>query len=185
MQPTPSAAAPTATNLAQNVDLAYGAYQRGFYITAFAIATRRVEEKGDVRAMTLLGELYARGYGIARDDAKAADWYRLAADRGDREAMFALAMFHLGSRISNATSEQGKRLLAAAAKLGHAAAAYDLALLYMEGRLFPQDFARAAELFRSAADMGNPEAQYALGTLYKEGRGVAKDPVEAARLAPI
>jgi len=99
VQPTPSAAAPTATNLAQNVDLAYGAYQRGFYITAFAIATRRVEEKGDVRAMTLLGELYARGYGIARDDAKAADWYRLAADRGDREAMFALAMFHLVFQI--------------------------------------------------------------------------------------
>jgi len=42
--------------------------------------------------MTLLGELYAHGYGIASDDAKAAEWYRLAADRGDREAMFALAI---------------------------------------------------------------------------------------------
>ena len=182
VQPAPNAAvAPTPTP-AHDADMAYGAYQRGFYMTAFAIATRRVEQKSDVKAMTLLGELYARGYGIARDDAKAAEWYRLAAERGDREAMFALAMFHLGSRIANASSQEGTRLLAAAAKLGHAAAAYDLALLYMEGRLFPQDFTRAAELFRSAADLGNPEAQYALATLYKEGRGVPKDLAEAARL---
>ena len=64
-----------------------------------------------------------------------------------------LAMLHLGGRIANASSHEGTRLLAAAAKLGHAAAAYDLALVYMEGRLFPQDIARAAQLFRSAADL--------------------------------
>ena len=139
--------------IAQEPDMAYGAYQRGFYMMAFAIATRRVEQNGDVKAMTLLGELYAHGYGITGDEAKAAEWYRLAADRGDREAMFALAMFHLGGRIANASSHEGTRLLAAAAKLGHAAAAYDLALVYMEGRLFPQDIARAAQLFRSAADL--------------------------------
>ena len=52
-------------------DLAFGAFQRGFYLTAFGIATRRVEEKGDVKAMTLLGELYAHGFGVSRDDKKA------------------------------------------------------------------------------------------------------------------
>src|SRR5882757_6826056 len=99
-------------------DLAYGAYQRGQYMTAFAIATRRVEEKKDARAMTLLGELYANGFGVEHDDKKAADWYQLAADRGDREAMFALAMFNLRGRIGNVNREQAARLLAAAAKLG-------------------------------------------------------------------
>src|SRR6266851_6231016 len=48
----------------RDADLAYGAFQRGFYMTAFATATRRVEEKNDVKAMTLLGELYANGFGI-------------------------------------------------------------------------------------------------------------------------
>ena len=33
-----------------------------------------------------------------QDDEKAAEWYRLAAERGDREAMFALAMFALSGR---------------------------------------------------------------------------------------
>ncbi len=79
-------------------DLAYGAYQRGYFLTAFAEATRRVDEKGDPRAMTLLGELYSSGIGIPQDDAKAVEWYRLAAGRGDRDAMFALALFNMTGR---------------------------------------------------------------------------------------
>jgi len=133
--------------------------------------------------MALLGELYANGLGVERDDKKAAEWYRLAADRGDREAMFSLALLHLSARVDGTNNrEQGAKLLAAAAKLGHAGAAYDLGVLYLEGQAFPQDFARAAELFRSAAQAGSPEAQYALATLFKEGRGVPRDLAEAARL---
>ena len=87
--PTPTAApAPAPDN--PNVDLAYGAYQRGQYHTAFNLATKRAHDN-DPKAMTLLGELYSNGLGVKRDDAKAAEWYKRAAERGDREAMFALA----------------------------------------------------------------------------------------------
>ncbi len=164
-----------------DIDHAYGAFQRGYYLTAFALATQRVE-KGDAKAMTLLGELHANGLGVPRDDRKAADWYKLAVERGDREAMFALALFRLSGRAGPRDREEAAKLLAAAAKLGHAAAAYNLGLLYLEGQQFPQDFGRAAELFRLAAQAGTPEAQYALATLLKDGRGVTKDLREAARL---
>src|SRR5262249_60688383 len=40
----------------------YVAFQAGRFLTAFATATRRVEEKGDPKAMTLLGELDAEAY---------------------------------------------------------------------------------------------------------------------------
>ena len=40
-----------------NIDLVYGAYQRGFYRTAFDLATKRATEKNDSTAMTMLGEL--------------------------------------------------------------------------------------------------------------------------------
>ena len=66
-----------------------GAFQTGHYLTAFGIAINRIELKKDAKAMTLLGELYAGGLGVPQNDVKAADWYNLAADRGDREAMFA------------------------------------------------------------------------------------------------
>ncbi len=175
LSPSPRAAA-------AEPDLAFGAFQTGHYLTAFGIATNRVELKKDPKAMTLLGELYAGGLGVPQNDAKAAEWYKLAADRGDREAMFALAMFRLQGRAGPRDRDAGAKWLAAAAKLGHPLAAYDLALLYIEGQVFPQDFTRAAELLRIAAQAGNPQAQYALGTLYKQGRGVAKDMKEATRL---
>lgn len=181
-KPAQPTAAPAPAAAAHQPDLAYGAYQRGYYLTAFSLATRRAQEKGDRAAMTLLGELYANGFGVNQDDKKAVEWYKLAADRGDRDAMFALAMLHLAGRAGPPNREEAAKLLAAAAKLGHPAASYDLGLFYLEGKLFPTDFARAAELFRAAAEAGNPEAQYALATLYKDGKGVPKDLAEAARL---
>jgi TPR repeat protein len=184
-KPVPTATAPIPAPAApgEEGDLAYGAFQRGLYLTAFKEAMRRVDERNDPKAMTLLGELYADGLGIPNDDKKAAEWYRLAAARGDREAMFALAMFRLVGRAGPRDRQEAARLMAAAAKLGHVVAAYDLGLLYLEGKLFPQDFARAAELFHIAAQAGNPQAQYALATFYKEGRGgLQKDEREAARL---
>ena len=164
-----------------NLDLAYGAYQRGLYLTALADASKRAQ-RGDAVAMTLLGELYAQGLGVGQDDAKAAQWYSAAAAGGDRDAMFALAMFNLAGRGGPRNEQEGARLLSEAAKLGHPAANYDLGLLYLQGQQFPRDVTRAAELFRAAADAGSSEAQYALATMVKEGSGVPKDIDEAMRL---
>ena len=163
-------------------DVAFGAFQRGYYLEAFREASRRASEQGDPVAMTLLGELYANGYGVAKDEKKALAWFSLAADRGDRQAIFALAMFRFAGRGGPQDQAEAAALLDKAAKLGHVAAAYNLALLYLEGQQVRQDIARAAELLRGAADAGSPEAQYALATLYKEGNGVPKDPVAAAKL---
>jgi len=178
----PAPAQPAAPANTAEPDVAYAAFQRGLYLTAFREATKRVDEKNDPKAMTLLGELYADGLGVPNDDKKANDWYKLAAARGDREAIFALAMFRLTGRAGPADRNEGAKLLAEAAKLGHAIAAYDLALLYLEGQLLPQDFTRAAELMKMASNAGNPQAQYALATFYKEGRGVKMDALEATRL---
>src|SRR6267154_1856883 len=83
--------------MAEQGDVAYGAYQRGYYLEAFKEATRRAGE-GDPVAMTLLGDLYSNGYGIAKDDKKALAWFSLAADRGDKQAIFSLAMARFAGR---------------------------------------------------------------------------------------
>ena len=79
----PGAAAPPPDD--PRVDPVYGAFQRDQYKTAFDLATARAQA-GDIKAMTMLGELYANKLGTNRDDAKAAEWYKRAADGGDREA---------------------------------------------------------------------------------------------------
>ncbi|MCB1486188.1 MAG: hypothetical protein KDJ88_01895, partial [Bauldia sp.] len=72
-------------------DLAYGAFQRGLYLTAFDIAIQRAEA-GDVAAQTLIGLIYEGGYGVPQSFTDALGWYQLAAQAGDREAQFALGM---------------------------------------------------------------------------------------------
>ena len=64
-------------------DTAYGAYQRGQYITAFPRGDEA--DRGGTEGCsgdTLLGELYNQGLGIQQDPVKAAEWYRLARRAG-------------------------------------------------------------------------------------------------------
>src|SRR5580700_10475611 len=145
---------------AAELDNVYGAFQLGYFLPAFTLSTQRATDTITPKAMTMLGQLYAEGNGVPQDDRKAAEWYKLAADRGDRDAVFALAMFRLTGRAGPRDRDQSAKLLAAAAKLGHPLAAYDLALLYIEGQVFPQDFAKAAGYLHTAAEAGNPAAQY-------------------------
>ncbi|MGH6711232.1 MAG: tetratricopeptide repeat protein, partial [Bradyrhizobium sp.] len=135
--PTPTAS-PTPTFDDPNVDLVYGAYQRGLYKTALDLALTRAQYAGDAKAMTMIGELYSGALGVKRDYAKAAEWYQRAADGGDREGMFALAMMKLSGRGGPVNREQAVKLLASAAKLGNPKAAYNLALLYLDGQTLPQ-----------------------------------------------
>ncbi|MCZ8106916.1 MAG: tetratricopeptide repeat protein [Burkholderiales bacterium] len=161
------------------LDLAYGAFQRGLYLTAFNEASKRVAaDPTDGAAMTLIGELYANGFGVRQDWAKAGDWYRLAVQRGDPHAAFALGMMTLDGRGVTKDAAAGRRLLESAAD-AVPAAAYNLALLLLEARR-PESDRRAAELMRRAADAGEIDAQYALAVLYRQGKGVIRDPVEGA-----
>jgi TPR repeat protein len=113
-KPAPRSAAPSTPlppSPPPEPDLAYGAFQRGLYLTAFHEATKRAAENNDPKAMTLLGELYADGLGVPNDDNKAVDWYKLAIERGDREAMFSLAMFRMSGRGGPADRSEAARLL--------------------------------------------------------------------------
>ena len=60
-----------AARLAPEPDLAYGAYQRGLYLTAVREATARLDrDPDDAAAMTLLGEIHNQGLGIAAGSAE-------------------------------------------------------------------------------------------------------------------
>src|SRR5262249_58337011 len=96
--PAPSAQPAPAGGGGREPDIAYGAFQRGYFLTAFHEATKRVNAGGDPKAMTLLGELYANGLGVPNNDLEAARSHKLTADPRDREAMCALAMFPVGGR---------------------------------------------------------------------------------------
>jgi TPR repeat protein len=170
----PSRIAPPAST-DPRLDHAYGAYQAGHYVTAFRLATRRIEANvNDAAAMTLLAELIIQGLGTRQDDRRAAEWYRLAADRGDSNARFALGMLHLSGRGVPRDEERARALLGQASEQGHGLASFNLALpLLVTGEA--QDLSRAIALLQRAADAEVGDAQHALAVLMIEGRGLPQD----------
>lgn len=166
----------------QPPDLAYGAYQRGQYVTAFREATKRIEANPkDAPAMTLLGELYNQGLGVKQNPVKAAEWYRLAAAQNDAAAMSSLGLMALDGRGMPKDAKAGRRWLEQATSHGSPTAAYNLGLILI-GTGATADEAAAAAQFRKAADAEIGPAQHDLGVLYLQGRGVPKDPAMAAQL---
>jgi len=172
---------PAAHHLAPGVkpDLAFGAFQRGYYLTALREAMKRIEaDANDAPAMALMGELYRDGLGLRRSMEEATHWYRLAANRGDPPAAFALGMAYLQGQGVARDVMAALPWLELAAVAGHPGAIYNLGLLATQSDT--PDFAKSATLFRRAADLGNAEAAYALGLQYLQGRGVTRDGGRAA-----
>jgi TPR repeat protein len=61
------------------------AYNRGDYMPAIRLF-RPLAEQGNARAQHLIGVMYHRGQGVARNSVRAVAWFSLAAANGDREA---------------------------------------------------------------------------------------------------
>ena len=67
---------------AQSLERAEAAYFRGDYADAMQMMLP-IAEQGDRHAQYLIGFMYERGQGVAKDPAKAAKWYSRAAESGN------------------------------------------------------------------------------------------------------
>ncbi len=162
-----------------NRDYAYGAFQRGYYLTAVAVATRRAQED-DPAAATLLGVLYERGYGVQQNVKTSASWYEIAAKAGDGQAAYRLGLYHLLGTGVEADKKKAGDLFEQAAKTGLDSAAYNLGVLYLNGDGRPHDREKGLALFHQAADNGDVEAQYALADAYLDPAAPERDPMQGA-----
>src|ERR1700723_2675759 len=65
------------------------AYNRGDYMPAIRLF-RPLAEQGNARAQHLIGVMYHKGEGVARNSVRAFAWFSLAAAHGDRDAQATL-----------------------------------------------------------------------------------------------
>jgi len=149
-------------------DLAFGAFQRGYYLTAFELALPRAK-LGDPKAQTLIAELYDKGLGVSRDSEEATGWYRIASGNGDRDAHFGYAVKLLEGRHVERDVEKAKALMKLAADEGHATAAFNFGQLLVDQRPTGAGARQALPYFQQAADQQVPDAYYALAQLYRSG----------------
>lgn len=161
-------------------DYAFGAFQRGYFLTALEFALPRAEQ-GDAAAQTLIAEIYAKGLGVAQNDQRAAGWYQLASNNGDHLATFELALFYQNGIGVPKNRARAAELFRQAADAGYAPAKYNMALLHVEGIYATPSLTEAAALMKEAAEAELAEAQYDYGTMLIEGAGVPSNEAEGAR----
>jgi hypothetical protein len=116
-----------------------------------------------------------------QDWAKAANFYRLAADLGHAIAQFKLGCwFHCGQGLPQDWSE-AVRYYRLAAEQGYANAQCNLGFCFERGHGVAQDWSEAVRYYRLAAERGHANAQCNLGFCFERGHGVAQDWSEAVR----
>ena len=92
-------------------------------------ALMRKAEAGDARSQFGLARMYYNGDGVAKDDAKAAEWYRKAAEQGNAFAQYKLGdMYDKGEGVAKDTAK-AKEWWQKAADQGNDAAQESLKLL--------------------------------------------------------
>jgi hypothetical protein len=124
----------------------------------------RSADAGYEPAQVALGVMYESGSFVAASPAKAADYYRKAADQGSNQARYLLGRLYYLNLLSGGRRE-GERWLQNAADEGNPFAAYYLGL-----SLYDRDPAAGIKQFRAAAEQGLPYAQYRLGKALIDGR---------------
>ncbi|HVW75467.1 MAG TPA: hypothetical protein VHC39_17645 [Rhizomicrobium sp.] len=133
-------------------------------------------EKGQAVAQYRLGTLYEHGQGVAADPAKAAHWYELAANQGNRKAMHNLAVFYASEKdMANAA-----RWFAKASTLGLSDSQFNLAVLYERGDGLPQSLVDAFKWYSIAAAAGDLESKARVSVLETQLNDADKATAEKA-----
>jgi TPR repeat protein len=184
--PPPATEAPPGTVDPQRfgekqLDPAYGAFQRGLYVTALNLAMPRARN-GDPAAQTLVAEILSRGLGVPRNEVEAAKWYALASEQGVPEAQFQYALLLLDGGLVKKDVNGAYALLEAAAEAGNVLAQFNFAQLVVDRQPGEAGMAKAVSYYERAAQAGLADAQYAMSQVCANGVGGKKrDELEARR----
>lgn len=126
---------------------------------------RWLADHGSAQGAYGLGVAYDQGRGVQQSYARAAHWYRIAAQRGWAKAQLSLAvMYQLGQGVARSNTLAVK-WYRRAAKQGLADAQASLAALYASGEGVAKDIPAAKRWYRRAARQGSADAQLNLAEL--------------------
>ena len=140
------------------------AYERGD-CTQAVVLWQPLAEGGDAQAQFLLGLAHDEGRGVARDTAKAAEWYRLAAAQDHALAQNNLGLLHYRGDGVTRSAELAAFWFARAAGSGHDGARSNLGLLQARGEAPSAAGHEPTRLLEAAATAGNAGAMTAVALL--------------------
>lgn len=180
---TDAGTSPSSTDAIGRADAtvqAFGAFQRGFYLTAMELALPRAQ-LGDPAAQTLLAELFAAGLGVPRNMSDAAFWYAQAAESGDASAQFKYGVMLLEGKYVTADRGKAEEYMKKSADAGNAFAQFNHAQILVAQKPGDAGILEALPYFEKASEQGVPDAQYALAQIYSNTGGVPDEKRARAR----
>jgi len=157
------------------IEKAHEAYNKEDFDTAFELYTKLAED-GSADAQTSLGYMYQNAQGCEKDDTKAVEFYKKAADAKQPYALFNLAVLYMNGLCGLECDQlKAHELHMQAAIREVPAAMYEVALMLEQGLGCTQNYSEAAFWYEEGAKRGSLESLNNLGTLYKDGHGVEQD----------
>ncbi|MBB4952550.1 TPR repeat protein [Agrobacterium vitis] len=162
------------------IDLAYGAFQRGLFGTAFDYALP-LAEKGDPASETLIAELMSRGLAVKKDMKGAAFWYAKAAKGGDPAAMFKYSLMLLEGIYAPKDNALADDYMRKAADAGNASAQFNWGQILVSQNPGVKGLHLALPYYEKSAEQGIADAQYAVAQIYRNLPDLPQDKHDKAR----
>lgn len=136
---------------------------------------------GDIRAKTILGNMYLNAFGVAKDVPRAIDLLSEASEGGYSAAKAMLAFQYAAGipRLVKQDQPRAATLITEAAKTGDTAAQSYLGFWHLLGYCVPKDSAKGLALIQDSIERGSVLAQYHMGLVYSRAYGVPKDEEKA------
>jgi TPR repeat protein len=128
---------------------------------------------------TPIGDMYANGTGVEKDDTQAIYWFQKAAEQGNADMQNKLGGMYLNGAGVEKDETQAVFWYRKAAEQGNADGQNKLGFMYFLGRGVEKDDTQAIYWFQKAAEQGNADGQFYLGLGYLNGSGVEKDYTQA------
>lgn len=138
-------------------------------------------ESGDAQAqadlakglMELGGSLEQAGAGD--DYAESVKWAEKAAEQGNADAMWVLALAYEHGRGIDNDLEKASEYYRRGAEQGHAACQNSLGCMYLNGKPMARDMKTGYHWLLRSAEQGNAQGMYNLARCYQFGHGVQED----------
>merc|ERR1719198_2476036 len=94
------------------------------------------------------------GYGVARDFAKALEYFKAAAERGNAEAQFNLGAMYIGGMGVRKAHDKALHYFTLSAHQGHTLALYNLGQMHLNGLGAPRSCPVGAQFLKAVAERG-------------------------------
>ena len=134
----------------------------------------RGRQLDDDDCMLGLERAYKHGWGVAKDESKAAELLETVIARG-----YPVAFVRRASEIQETLPERAFQDNVRAAELGHVDGMTNVALAYLNGRGVEKDEQQALEWARRAAAKGSASSMFTVGAIFYNGWGTDVDKEEA------